>query len=108
MHEKGLVLQQVKFDTAPMLVCEGCGEVIRDYGLAWVMWDAKKLKDGQTVRPVVLCKPKINGCNSKPEYLDFASMEMRDFLINLCRNSGMKTENDVNEAFAFTEMMDRI
>jgi hypothetical protein len=104
---RGIVLQQTNFVIAPMLICDGCGEVIRDYHLACVMWD-DKLKNGQTVRPKIVCKARMNGCYTKGEYLGFESMELGDFIINLCRNLGMRTKEDFCEAFDFAELIGRI
>jgi hypothetical protein len=64
------------------------------------------LEDGQRVNPTVLCKK--NGCNSKSPYRNYPSMELRDYLINLCRNAGMKTEKDFQEAFEFAELADHV
>ena len=107
MHDdKGFILQQVELDTAPMLKCESCGDIIRDFGMAWVMWENHKLKNGESVKPTVLCK--TNGCNSKPPYVGFASMEMRDYLIDLFRNLGVRTKKQLLEALEFSEMMHSI
>jgi hypothetical protein len=73
--------------------------------MAWVMW-RNLLENGQQVNPTILCKK--NGCNSKPPYSGYPSMELRDYLINLCRNAGMKTEEDFQEAFGFAELADQI
>ena len=101
--KKGFILRQAQGLTLPTLVCESCGDVIKDYKMAWVMWP-ELLKEGATAKPTVLCKK--NGCNSKRPYDGYPSMELRDYLINLCRNTGMKTEEDFREAFEFTQLSD--
>jgi hypothetical protein len=103
--ERGFVLRQVEDITAPTLICESCGEVIRDYGLAWVMW-SDLLRNGAVAKPILLCKK--NGCNSKPPYIGYASMELGDYLINLCRNAGMKSEQQFREALEFANLGDQI
>lgn len=106
MSDKGFVLRVVKHMTAPMLVCESCGETITDFGWAWVVWDDVKLSEGKSVRPVVVCKK--NGCNVKPPFVGYASMEMQEYLVNLCRNTGLKTEEQFREAFEFVELADQV
>jgi hypothetical protein len=54
----------------------------------------------------VLCK--TNGCISKPPYIGFASMELREYLINLCGNAGMATEKHFHEALEFALMGEEI
>jgi hypothetical protein len=107
MTEKqtGFVLRQVGEITAPTLVCESCGDVIQNLGMAWVMWP-EPLENGASVRPTVLCKK--NRCNSKPPYDRYPSMEMRDYLINLCRNSGIGTEKDFREAFELARLGEQV
>jgi hypothetical protein len=104
--EKGFVLRQVGQLTAPAIVCESCGEIISDLGLAWAMWPDHLVSDGASVKPQILCKK--NHCNSKPPYDRYLSMEMRDYVINLCRNSGIGTEKEFREAFEFARMGDMI
>jgi len=106
MDNVGFILRQVDHLTAPTIVCEGCGEIINDYQLAWVVWSKEELKDGERTKALVVCKK--NRCNSKQPYRDFPSMEMRDYLINLCRNAGVKTEQQFREAFEFTQLADNI
>jgi hypothetical protein len=105
MDVRGIVLRQYDDETAPVIVCELCGEVVRDYRLAWAMWPSL-LAQGQTVKPVFLCK--ANQCVSKPPYRDFASMELGSYLIDLCRNMGMKSVADFREALELSEIGDRI
>src|ERR1700690_3237353 len=104
--DNGFVLQETKLDSCPVLVCESCGGIIRDYRMAWVMWDATKVREGDIIRPVVLCKG--NQCVTKSPYIGYASMEMRDYLVNLSRNLGIRTGDDLREALQFAEMMDSI
>ena len=103
---RGIVLQgQENGDTAPLIVCESCGERIQDVQLAWVMWRNLQQPD-QSTKPAILCKK--NHCNAKPEYADFASMELRDFLIDLCRNVGMRQEKDFHEALEMAHLADQL
>jgi hypothetical protein len=103
--KRGLVLQGVDGRTCPVVICESCGEVIRDYGAAWVTWPEIP-SDGQRHQPLVVCK--TNHCVSKKPYVDYPSMELRDYLINLCRNLGMRSDNDFHEALEFAELSDMI
>ena len=89
-----------------MLACESCGDIISDYGMAWIMWDDAKEREGGTVRPTVLRKG--NQCIAKPPYVGFASMEMRDYLVNLFRNLGIRTEEELRGVFEFAELMDSV
>jgi hypothetical protein len=57
-------------------------------------------------KPTVLCKK--NGCNSQLRYIEFASMELGDYLINLCRNAGMKSDEDFRAALEFANLGDQI
>jgi hypothetical protein len=103
---KGIVLQHFADDiTAPLILCESCGERVKDYKLAWVMWPSL-LAPGQTVKPIFACK--TNGCNSKSPYRDFASMELGEYLINLCRNAGMKSEGEFREALELARLADSV
>lgn len=102
--EKGFILRQAIHVTMPNVVCESCGQIIDDYKMAWVMWP-ELMMDGATVKPTILCK--TNGCNSKAPYDGYPSMELRDYLINLCQNTGMRTEEDFHEAIEFTNLSDR-
>ena len=104
---KGVVLQQGKSETGPVLLCENCGERITEYGMAWVMWNNAKLQPGERIKPIILCKK--NHCNSRPPYDRYVcSMEMRDFLVNLCRNLGITNEVQFREALEATLMMEQI
>lgn len=108
MHEltQGFVLEQFKHVTAATIVCESCGERIKDSGLAWVMWN-EYLQNGERTKPTIVCKK--NKCNSKPPYGDFTqSMELRDYLIDLLRNSGTRTKAEFLEALELAEMSDQI
>lgn len=99
---RGILLQETESGTAPVIMCDSCGERIKDYGMAWVMWK----EPAKLHKPLILCKQ--NRCNAKPEYLDFASMELRDFLINLCRNVGMESKKDFQEALLSAHVGDSI
>jgi hypothetical protein len=99
----GFTLQMVEGDAVPITVCESCGEPIRDCAMAWVMWD-----EGAEPKPEIEVLCKTNGCISKPPYKGFASMELREYLINLCRNAGMVTEEHFHEALEFARMSEEI
>jgi hypothetical protein len=99
----GFILQMVEGDAVPTIVCESCGEPIRDCRMAWVMWD-----EGAEPQPEIKVLCKTNGCISKRSYIGFASIELREYLINLCRNAGMVTDKHFHEALEFARMGEEI
>lgn len=107
MADNGFVVQMKDGRQCPTMVCELCGESITDYRMAGAVWDERGEFENWTFRRVtVLCKE--NGCLSKPPYKGLPWQEMRDYLLWLAYNSGLKTEAQVREAWKEAEIMSNI
>jgi len=99
MSAAGFVMVRGGGRNTPRLVCERCGEVIDDAGMAGV---AHTREDGP-VAVRVLCK--VNHCLSSPEFRCLPWMELRHFLVYLLHNSGIKTVEQFAEAVEQADML---
>jgi hypothetical protein len=98
---RGFTVRHDGMETIPTMVCEKCGEAITDYRMAGVVWVQEKFKNGSRSRVIVLCK--TNKCLSTPPQCDLPWMEMRDYMLWMAHNVGLKTESHIREAWKITK-----
>jgi len=89
-NHNGFILLHEDGQTIPAMACETCGEIIKDYRQAGVVWNRE---DEPRSRVTVLCK--TNHCLSKPPYKDKPWQELRDYMVFMAHNTGLKTEADI-------------
>jgi hypothetical protein len=103
---RGFVVRHEKGRNYPALVCEACGEIIKDVEMAGVVWERQDDPDGKSDTVTVLCK--TNNCLSSERYKNLPWQEMRHYLLWVLANSGVNTEEKLQKAWEAAERMNRI
>jgi hypothetical protein len=92
-----VVLHNQKGNATPGIVCEHCGQIVKDIRSAGVIW----VKNTEVEKVKVLCK--TNGCLTAGPYRHHPWHEMRHYLLWLLQNSGVKTERQLREEWKSAE-----
>lgn len=88
----GIVVLFKRARCCPLFLCQSCGERIRTIGSAGVVYGMLDMaEEGHQRVPVILCK-KPESCLNDPSLGHPLWDELRDFLVNLARNSGTMSQ----------------
>jgi len=90
----------------PAIVCEKCGEIIADYEMAGVVWQECNYDEGSRRRVIVLCKR--NDCLNSEAYKHLPWQGFKHYALWLLYNSGMKTEQQMREAWKSAERINGV
>jgi hypothetical protein len=71
----------------PAMACECCGETIRDYKMARVVWNSE---DEPRSPVMVVCT--TNDCMSADSCRTKLWMPLGDYVLNIIYNTGLKTQ----------------
>ena len=104
--DRGFVVIAKDERQTPAVVCEECGETITDYGMAGVVWPERDYDEGSRQKATVLCKNNRCLSSGSNRYLPWA--EFKHYVIWLLYNSGIRTEEQLHEAWRSAERMNRL